>query len=535
MKNKHFTFLLFLLLPSFWGKLSAQDSWQEIQKPAIISQPLQIESEAFEFLGTENLILLPENRSDPNSRKIAIHFLHFPAQIRDSLPPVFFLPGGPGGSFETRDFDVERGGSWSKVWTYELKSLNKYRDLILLNQRGNSSAPGLPIPDFSYRYRRGFKDKAFDRKAKAERQAAAFAKALEEFQAKGIDVRGYDILNMADDIEDVRLHFGYEKVALVGSSFGAQWAFAYMKRYEEHVDRVLMSSVEPLDHTYDDPGEVWKAYQRLAKVADKDPKLAGNLPEIGIEEAYKEIVRKLEKGPLRVPLDIPEAEIKDTIEVGLGDLHYSPMSPIAESRRDALASWPKYVNELYRGDFRLLALRIYLGRDGYSNSSVFGHLIDNSLGITKKRDELLLSREENRWLGDPAVNYRQTKKVSLTPVVSDDFRKAKKQHIPLLMIQGDMDWNTPLANATEILPFYPQGHLITVGKGTHSSRRELILDNPELGDLILHFMDIDLEKESLSDYFNQLPERHDLPSLNFTPIEGESLYEKLKKDLLEDE
>jgi len=237
---------------------------------------------------------------------------------------------------------------------------------------------------------------------------------------------------------------------------------------------------------------------------------------------------------MRIPLDIPEAGIKDTIEVGLGDLHYSPMSPIAESRRDALASWPKYVTELYEGDFRLLALRIYLGRDGFSSSSIFGHLIDNSLGVTAERDRLILSREENRWLGDPPANYRQTKKVSPTAVVSDAFRLPKIQNFPLLMIHGDMDWNTPLANATDILPYYPQGHLITVGKGTHGSRRELILDNPELGDLILRFMDIDLEKEKLSDYFDQLPDRHDLPALEFTPIEGESLYEKLKKEVLED-
>ncbi|MEM6803531.1 MAG: alpha/beta fold hydrolase, partial [Bacteroidota bacterium] len=511
----------------------AQDYWQPSQKAATVSQPIHILEETFEFIGTENLILLPENRENPQSREIAIHFLHFPAKIADSLAPVFFLPGGPGAFFTIEDFELERGGTWAKVWTYELKSLNKYRDIIILNQRGNTNAPGLPISDFRYRYRRGFKDKAFDREAKAIRQKEAFAKALEKFQAKGIDVKGYDILNMVEDIEDVRKHFSYEKIALIGASFGSQWGLAYMKQYEHRVDRALMSSVEPLDYAYDDAAEVWKVYQKLGKLAEEDADLKTQLPDIGLVEAYKAVVKKLEEGPLQIPLDIPEAGIKDTIELGLGDLHYSPMSPIAEGRRDALASWPKYVTELYQGEFRLLALRIYQGREGYARSSVFGHLIDNSLGITAQRDQLLLSREANRWLGDPSVNYRQTRKVSPTAVVSDEFRQLAKQDIPLLMIQGDMDWNTPLANATDLLPYYPQGHLITVGKGTHSSRRELILDNPELGDLILHFMDIDLEKESLSDYYKQLPSRHELSKLNFTPIKGESLYEKLKQDLLE--
>ncbi len=41
--------------------------------PLILSQPVLIEDDDWKFEGTQNLILVPENRKDPESRKIALH------------------------------------------------------------------------------------------------------------------------------------------------------------------------------------------------------------------------------------------------------------------------------------------------------------------------------------------------------------------------------------------------------------------------------------------------------------------------------
>ena len=69
----------------------------------IISQPFAVEDDDWKFEGTANLLFVPENRLDPNSRMIALHFFWFPAKEKTELPPVAFLGAGPG---EPYSYDV---------------------------------------------------------------------------------------------------------------------------------------------------------------------------------------------------------------------------------------------------------------------------------------------------------------------------------------------------------------------------------------------------------------------------------------------
>lgn len=500
----------------------------------LISQPVSIDGEeGLDFKGTENLILVPENRNNPQSRMISVHFFHFPAREQASRAPVFYLPGGPGGSYARKHFYESYGGERARSWTAELEAINQVSDLIIVNQRGNSAAPGFSVPDYDYSFVRGYKDKAFDRVAKAERQRDAFEKSIEKFKEMGMDPAGYDILNIVDDLEDIRTYFGYEKVSLVGTSFGSQWALAYMQRYPNQVDRAFLSGVEPLDHTYDDPAGIWKVYENLAKLAEEDPSIKDELPEVGLLEAFKTIVRRLENGPLEIELDIPELDIKATVPIGIGDFHFATMSPAANSRKNAMETWPQYITELYQEDYKLIALMAYRGREGKSHTLMMGHSIDNSLGISEERDKILLSREANRWIGDPSVNYRQTKKVSPTPVVDPSFRIPQTHDIPVLMVQGNMDWNTPYGNAEYLLPFLTNGHLLEVVGGTHGAKRELILEDEALAQKLFGFMQADFEKTSFQSFANELPHKFELPALKFTPIGEKSLYKQLVEDLID--
>ena len=74
-------------------KASAQPALPPLTLGAMSAERCEIEGL---LAGRQGLLVVPENRAARESRPISIHFFHFPAREASTLPPVFFLPGGPG-------------------------------------------------------------------------------------------------------------------------------------------------------------------------------------------------------------------------------------------------------------------------------------------------------------------------------------------------------------------------------------------------------------------------------------------------------
>lgn len=514
---KHLVAGIYILL-SFGCKAQ-----QVITAQLVASQPIRIDDDGLDFEGTSNLILVPENRANPKSRSIVIQYFHLKSKEASNLPPVFFLGAGPG---EPYDIAAFYNGSRAKAWTWELEQVNQKRDVILLNQRGNHEAPGIQINDFKFRFRHGEADKPLDAQARKDNIKNAYREKVNYYQEQGVDLAGYDIINFTDDIESVRKLLGASKIALIGNSFGSQWALAYMQRYPDHVDRTLLSCVEPLDHNYDDPQGVWQVLQKIDTYAQADTSIAHDLPDVGLIEAYKEIVRKLDASLISIPLDVPSEEINDTILLGADDLRFDRMNPFARGRLERIESWPKYITEMYDGDYRTLALLAAYYRGGRSSRRMIDPLVNNSLGISDERKAIFDSREANNWLGDINATYTATKTESPAKVVEDSFRSHRVHSIPTIIIHGDMDMSTPYENATFLMDYLEMGHLITVVNGTHAAKRSLIFEDEELASKIYRFMNLDFEETHFGNFKESLPSKFKLKPFNFWPIDGESIFEK---------
>lgn len=487
----------------------------------LISQPFLVEDDDWRFEGTANLLMVPENRLDPDSRIIALHFLHFPAKEKSNLPPVAFLGAGPG---EPYSYDVFFDGKRAEAWRYELEFVNQKRDVILINQRGNSGAPGLPIADFRYRWPNGgADDKPLDLVLMNENRRKAYAEYIEAYTAKGIDLRGYDVMHFVEDIEVIRKQFGYEKIALIGNSFATQWALAYIRQYPERVDRALFSGIEPLNNNYDDPDGIWEVLAKVNAHALADSEISKDLPPGGIPEVFKTLIARLEKEPQSVQLE--EDGEAYSLVVGADDLRYNYLNPMARSYKGELESWPKYLMDMYRGDFRLLA-SLSQGRKYRSSSLMINPLFNNSLGITQEREALLESRSSARWLGDVNDHYTATRDVCPAPKVEESFLEPIKHDIPIVIIHGDLDLSTPYTNATELMPFLQNGHLITVKRGSHNAKRALIFSDRDLMNQIYEFMNLDFTVDDFQTFRQELPSEYELPEFEFLPIGGESLYER---------
>ncbi|MEM6628339.1 MAG: alpha/beta fold hydrolase [Bacteroidota bacterium] len=514
--------ILFTGLLLAYYSLSAQ---QLVPSAEIISQPVVIEDDDWRFEGTENLMFVPENRNKADSRKIALHFFRFPAREKSTLAPVVFLGAGPG---EPYAVEVFYDGSRAEAWRYELNFVNQKRDVLLINQRGNSDSPGLPPREFIYRWKNGGKlDQPLDLALMNRNRREAYAQHINAYTDKGMDLAGYDIFHFVDDIEAVRKQLGYKKIALIGNSFASQWGLGYMQRYPERVDRALFSGVEPLDHNYDDPEGIWKVFETIDTYARADEAIAQYLPEGGLLEAFTAVIERLEKTPQYARLTIDGEEMD--VAVGADDLRYCLTYPRVRSYHAEIESWPKYIMELYQGEYSSLA-SISQGRIYNSTSRMINPLFNNSLGISPEREAILNSRPSRRWLGEINSHYVSTRDICPAPKVPAEFRQHKSHDIPTLLIQGDMDMSTPYENATFLMEYLENGHLITVKRGFHNAKRALIFADSTLMNQIYEFMNMDFGETDFQTFKSSLPDTYEMPPFEFWPIEGETLFERYRRE-----
>ena len=473
------------------------------------------EGEAIDFKGTENIIYLPENRATPETRTTGVHYLHFPAKTKTNLAPVIYLPSGPGFGV-TKYLFLEKSAGWRAVpFSAELMEYNKTRDVIVLNQRGNSAVPGAPSAWLDITYERD----------NEESEKKAIARRIEDLKSDGIDPLGYNLSNMIDDIEDIRTYYNYDQVALLGVSFGSQWALGYMQRYPELVDRAFLLSVEPVSHEYDDSQGIWNVIKRVEKYALEDPKIAKELPEIGLIEAVKVIVERLEQAPQQVALTMPKYMLNETITVTADDFRNFPYY------KWNMEAWPKYITELYNEDYRFLAIWKWETENlpkKVEKEMLILPLVNTSIGISPKRAKELTSREALKWVKDPGNVQRLWKEAigENVDMIDATVRDELDYDIPVLIIHGDLDYTTPMDNAEYLKDELKDNvHLIKVDRGYHQMKFELIND-ASFAKEIYRFMNTDFDKTPFNELQKTLPTTYSkLAKIEFTPINGKSLFD----------
>jgi pimeloyl-ACP methyl ester carboxylesterase len=162
---------------------------------------------------------VPENRALPGARTIELNvaIVKAPSAERD---PLVVLAGGPGqGAVEIAGLVVP-----------ELATLMQSRDLLLVDQRGTGASNRLSCSG-------GFE--VFERS-----QPELLQRCLDELKAHA-DVTQYTTDVAADDLRHVLDALGYDRVNLVGASYGTRAGFVFMRRYPNRVRTAVMRAVAP--------------------------------------------------------------------------------------------------------------------------------------------------------------------------------------------------------------------------------------------------------------------------------------------------
>jgi pimeloyl-ACP methyl ester carboxylesterase len=192
-------------------------------------------------------LVVPENRTKPNGRTIGLHVVVLPAFSKPARKDaVTYLEGGPGGA-------ATEGAA---IRSQQLVTLNLYRDILLVDQRGTGrSSP------------------------------------------HGGDVTQYGTRMAMDDLDAVRAALGYRQLDVIGSSYGATAAQVYLKLHPSSVRTLMLAGGTAIDVPFFNRYAVGaqRALDQLGKLCDSDPTCRKEFP--GWERQFGELARAWNADP----------------------------------------------------------------------------------------------------------------------------------------------------------------------------------------------------------------------------------------------
>src|SRR6185503_7075962 len=159
-------------------------------------------------------LTVPENWDNADARLIALPVVRIPASGQDPAEPVFFLQGGPGAS----------NLSWEAPnWILE------NHDVVMVGYRGADGTVVLSCPEVNRVLEAHIGKNLISEQARADVGVAVkrCAAALEE---AGVDLSGYTVPGVVEDLEAARTALGYGRINLFSVSYGTRVAqiYAYM-------------------------------------------------------------------------------------------------------------------------------------------------------------------------------------------------------------------------------------------------------------------------------------------------------------------
>lgn len=443
------------------------------------------------------LLFAPLVRSKEGSDVIAIEFYRFRrAETADpATPPVFMLRGGPG--FPGLEASLKERGFYEQ----NIEQGTKRSDIVVVGQRGiGSSKPDTVIEQ-------SVPAQPVDQPYDAEKAESDFQKVLSRERQywidEGVDLTGFNVLEAADDIRDIAKGLGYEKISIIGGSFGSHWGMTLIRKYPDLVARAVLHGMEGPDHTWDHPGWLWNVYKRVAKDAESSDRLKEHIPEGGLVAAAEALAAKVREEPLTIVINEGRSSEKKVVI----DSHSMGRFIRGMGR---LERWPAEIIQMHHGQFdqkaqQMMMMAMASGRQQLSTASFW--MLDSGSGITAKRRAEFEADPAMDIIGSTFWYYSAGSPVWKTDL-GDDFRSNFETEVPTLIVHGTWDTSTPYENAVELAPYFKNSKFVTVNRGSHGAYGEALRESGEFRSALDEF----LKTGNLSNF----PSEIDLPAPKWT-------------------
>lgn len=418
---------------------------------------------------------VPENRRANDSRMIPIHYVRFPATVRNAGPPIVYLAGGPGGS----------GIMTAKYRRYAMfMALRKYGDVIALDQRGTGASNILPecVSKQTLPANAPISDQEF-----VDYHRKALLDCLATWKEEGVDIAGYNTVENVHDLDALRRHLGADKIVLWGTSYGSHLALAALKEIEDKIEKVVISSAEGLNQTIKMPARTDRYLDRLQAAIDSQPDAKAAYPDI--KALLHRVHVKLDDEPMLIRTRLSDGSTVDYL-LQRRDMQQIASGFISDPQSAALGlNIYRALDKGIGSPFENVPVRVlpdrFVDPEKPISMQAMPVAMDIASGMTKDRGAEIARQAQTATLKDYLNFTYHFAGIAPELDLGDDFRAKPGSNVPVLLFSGTLDGRTYVESQLESVSELENLTSITVRNAGHN----LFMSSSEVQEAINRFME----------------------------------------------
>jgi len=414
-------------------------------------------------------LVVPENRDKTGSRLIALPVVQIPASGPNPAEPVFYLQGGPGQS----------NFSWAPPeWLLD------NHDVVFVGYRGIDGTVTLSCPEVTRVMKAHVGKDLFSEQARAE-YATAVKQCATRLQEAGVDLSGYTVPGVIEDLEAARTALGYDRINLLGESYGTRVEQIYAYMHPDSLRRLVLIGVNTPGHFVWDPAVFDKMIGHFSELCAQDVSCSSRTSDLA--RTMYEVNHSMPKRWLFFNID------PDTVRLGTHFIFLdNPNMPMVFDAYLAAA----------KGDPSGLAMLNLMTSLAPIDQQIFGDLSSKAgtVDLEKYRGIESVSLGDS-IMGAPMAEWiwPMAKEWPLE-LIPKDLREFQETDVEMLLVNGTVDFSTPPTALDEARPYFHRAQMVLLPEFSHITDVMKTLQPEAFERLITSYYDTGVADSSLYVY-----------------------------------
>ncbi len=405
---------------------------------SLISESGTFKTKSAKYRADFGTLVLPENRDKPDSRLIEIPVIRIHSHGEKPAEPVFGLTGGPGMS--------------NMKWK-PLDSILENHDFVMVGYRGVDGSSVLDCPEIKKALKTD--DDLLSEQA-LRNIGKSWTDCANRLTNDGIDINGYTIMEVIEDIEAARIELGYKRINLLSESYGTRVAYLYGVKHPDSIYRSAMIGANPPGRLHWEPEMIDAQLKYYSELLSKDPEMIKRTPDL--LNTMRAVIHNMPRKWLFFSINPGKVKV-----VTFALLYH---------RTTAAVIFDAYV-AAKNGDPSGLALMSLAFDYVMPPMFTWGDLASKAVSadFDPSRNYMTGLAPPDSVLGSPLGKLLWAPlSLAAWPAkpIAEEFRKLQHSDVETLLINGSVDFSTPAEYATkELLPYLRNGHQVILSEIGH--------------------------------------------------------------------